>query len=312
MTEFVDQHRKEYGVEPICAELPIAPSTYYEHKRREREPQRCSARSRRDAELGEAIRRVHTDNYGVYGARKVWRQLRREGIGAARCTVERLMRLEGLKGVVRGKKRRTTVSDENAHRPADLVDRRFVASAPNRLWLADITYIPTWSGFVYAAFVIDAYSRFIVGWRVATTLRTDLALDALEQALWARDPKPGSDPDRRLVHHSDAGGQYLSIRYTDRLVETGISPSVGSVGDSYDNALAESVIGLYKTELIHNKGPWRNLDHVEYATLEYIDWFNHRRLLEPNGDIPPAEKEANHYSKQPPTTRELLTQNTLR
>ena len=174
------------------------------------------------------------------------------------------------------------------------------------------TYIPTWSGFVYAAFVIDAYARFIVGWRVATTLRTDLALDALEQALWARNPKPGSDPDRQLVHHSDAGGQYLSIRYTDRLVETGISPSVGSVGDSYDNALAESVIGLYKTELIHNKGPWRNLDHVEYATLEYIDWFNHRRLLEPNGDIPPAEKEANHYSKPRPPTGELLTQNTLR
>ncbi len=203
MTRFVDEHRKEHGVEPICEQLPIAPSTYYEHKHREREPDRCSARSRRDAELVPVIRRVHSENFGVYGARKVWRQLHRQGVTVARCTVERLMRLEGLVGVVRGKKRRTTVSDENAHRPADLVDRRFGAEAPNRLWLADITYVPTWSGFVYAAFVIDAYSRFIVGWRVATTLRADLALDALEQALWARDPKPGE----RLVHHSDAGAQ---------------------------------------------------------------------------------------------------------
>ena len=248
----------------------------------------------------------------MYGARKVWRQLHRQGERVARCTVERLMRQEGLKGVVRGKRQRTTVTDENAARPADLVDRQFTATAPNRLWTADITYIPTWSGFVYAAFVIDAYSRFIVGWRVATTLRADLALDALEQALWARNPKPGTDPNRRLVHHSDAGTQYLSIRYTDRLIETGISPSVGSVGDSYDNALAESVIGLYKTELIRNRGPWRDLDHVEYATLEYIDWFNHRRLLEPIGNIPPAEKEANHYSQPTPTTTEILTQNTLR
>lgn len=308
MTRFVDQHRHAFGVEPICEQLPIALSTYYEHKRRRREPQRCSARSRRDTELREVIRRVHQENFGVYGARKVWRQLHRQGIGVARCTVERLMRLEGLKGVVRGKKRRTTVSDENAHRPADLVDRQFGATAPNRLWLADITYVPTWSGFVYAAFVIDAYSRFIVGWRTTTTLRADLALDALEQALWARDPKPGG----QLVHHSDAGAQYLSIRYTDRLVETGISPSVGSVGDSYDNALAESVIGLYKTELIRNKGPWRNLDQVEYATLEYVDWFNHRRLLEPIGDIPPAEKEANYHHQHPPKRPKQLTKNTLR
>ena len=303
MTAFVDEHRDVYGVEPICAELPIAPSTYYEHKRREREPQRCSARSRRDAELRPVIQRVHKENYGVYGARKMWRQLHRQGVRVARCTVERLMRDLGLCGVVRGKRQRTTVSDDTAHRPADLVDRQFGASAPNRLWVADITYVPTWSGFVYAAFVIDAYSRFIVGWRVATTLAADLALDALEQALWARNPKP-----ERLVHHSDAGTQYLSIRYTDRLVETGISPSVGSVGDSYDNALAESVIGLYKTELIHHRGPWRNLDQVEYATLEYIDWFNHRRLLEPIGDIPPAEKEANHHNP----TGKALTPNTLR
>ena len=305
MTAFVDEHRESFGVEPICEQLPIAPSTYYEHKRRQKDPGRCSVRSRRDTELGKVIRRVWEENYGVYGARKVWRQLHRQGVTVARCTVERLMRSEGLKGVVRGKRQRTTVSDGNAHRPADLVDRRFTATAPNRLWLADITYVPTWSGFVYATFVIDAYSRFIVGWRTATTLRTELALDALEQALWARKP----DPDQ-LIHHSDHGGQYLSIRYTNRLAEADISPSVGSVGDSYDNALAESVIGLYKTELIRNKGPWRDLDHVEYATLEYIDWFNHRRLLEPIGNIPPAEKETNHYSQ--PTPTEILTQNTLR
>ena len=305
---FVDQHRDEFGVEPICAELPIAPSTYYEQKRREREPQRRSARWRRDAELRPLIRRVHEENYGVYGARKVWRQLRRQGTAVARCTVERLMGDLGIQGVVRGKKRRTTtVSDEDAHRPADLVDRQFTATAPDRLWMADITYIPTWSGFVYAAFVIDAYSRFIVGWQTATTLRTDLALDALEQALWARKPAPD-----RLVHHSDHGGQYLSIRYTNRLVEAEIAPSVGSVGDSYDNALAESVIGLYKTELIRNKGPWRNLDHVEYATLEYVDWFNHRRLLEPIGDIPPAEKEANYYLEHAPARQRKLNENALR
>ena len=303
----MDEHRHSYGVEPICEQLPIAPSTYYEHKRRRREPQRCSARSRRDAELREVIRRVWGENFGVYGARKVWRQLHRQGVRVARCTVERLMGDLGIQGVVRGKRQRTTVSDGNAHRPADLVDRQFGTDAPNRLWLADITYVPTWSGFVYAAFVIDAYSRFIVGWRTATTLRTELALDALEQALWARKP----DPDR-LIHHSDHGGQHLSIRYTNRLTEAEISPSVGSVGDSYDNALAESVIGLYKTELIRNKGPWRNLDHVEYATLEYVDWFNHRRLLEPIGDIPPAEKETNYHHQNAPARHTTLNQNALR
>ena len=207
------------------------------------------------------------------------------------------MRLEGLKGVVRGETKRTTIPDEDAARPADLVDRSFEADRPDRLWLSDITYVPTWSGFVYAALVIDAYSRFIVGWRVSNSLRTDLALDALEQALWARRPDT-ADPDQRLVHHSDAGGQYLSIRYTNRLTEAGIEPSVGSVGDSYDNALAESVIGLYKTELIHKRAPWKDLDQVEYATLEYVDWFNHRRLLEPIGDIPPTEKEANYHREQ--------------
>ena len=297
MTSFVDENRADYGVEPICAELPIAPSVYYEHKRREREPDRRSARSRRDAALRTRIRRVWESNFGVYGARKVWRQLQREGVGVARCTVERLMRQEGLKGVVRGEKRRTTIPDEDAARPADLVDRSFEADGPDRLWVADITYVPTWSGFAYVALVIDAYSRFVVGWRVSNSLRTDLALDALEQAIWARRPDT-ADPDRRLVHHSDAGSQYLSIRYTNRLAEAGISPSVGSVGDSYDNALAESVIGLYKTELIRQRGPWKDRDQVEYATLEYVDWFNHRRLLEPIGNIPPAEREANYHRQQ--------------
>ena len=224
------------GSNLFCAELPIAPSTYWEHKRREREPERSSARSRRDSELRVQIRRVWESNFGVYGARKVWCQLQREGVGVARCTVERLMRLEGLKGVVRGETKRTTIADEDAARPADLVDRSFEAEGPDRLWLADITYVRTWSGFAYVAFVIDAYSRFIVGWRVSASLRTDLALDALEQALWAR--RPDTAPDRRLVHHSDAGSQYLSIRYTNRLTQAGIEPSVGSVGDSYDNALA--------------------------------------------------------------------------
>ena len=297
MTTFVDENRADYGVEPICAELPIAPSVYYEHKRREREPERRSARCKRDEELRVRIRRVWETNFGVYGARKVWRQLQREGVGVARCTVERLMRHQGLKGVVRGETKRTTIPDDSAARPADLVDRSFEADGPNRLWLADITYVPTWSGFAYAALVIDAYSRFIVGWRVSGSLRTDLALDALEQAIWARRPDT-ADPDRRLVHHSDAGSQYLSIRYTNRLAEAGISPSVGSVGDSYDNALAESVIGLYKTELIRQRGPWKDRDQVEYATLEYVDWFNHRRLLEPIGHIPPAEREANYHRDQ--------------
>ncbi len=278
----------------------IAPSTYYGHKRREREPERCSARSRRDDALRPLIRRVWELNFGVYGARKVWRQLQREGVVVARCTVERLMRLEGMVGVVRGEKKRTTIPDEDAARPADLVDRSFVADRPDRLWLADLTYVPTWSGFVYAAFVVDAFSRFVVGWRVSSSLRTDLALDALEQALYARRPDT-TDPDRRLVRHSDAGSQYLSIRYTNRLTEAGIEPSVGSVGDSYDNALAETVIGLYKTELIHKRAPWKDLDQVEYATLEYVDWFNHRRLLEPIGHIPPTEKEANHHQQHTPT-----------
>jgi transposase InsO family protein len=291
---FIDAYRDEYGVEPICRVVPIAPSTYYEHKRQHREPDRRSARVRRDDQLRWEIRRVWEENYRVYGARKVWRALNREGIRVARCTVERLMNHMGLQGAIRGKTKRTTIRDDAAARPADLVDRQFSVPAPNQLWVADITYVATWSGFAYVSLVVDAYSRFIVGWRVTSTLRTDLALDALEQALWAR------DLNGPLIHHSDAGGQYLSIRYTERLAEAGIEPSVGSVGDSYDNALAESIIGLYKTELIRIRGPWRGLDDVEYATLEWVDWFNHRRLLEPIGNIPPAEREENYYRQKSP------------
>jgi transposase InsO family protein len=281
--------------------LPIAPSTYYAAKAAP-----PSRRRRRDAELKQEIQRVFTENFGVYGARKVWRQLNREGIGVARCTVERLMGRMGLQGAVRGKTKRTTISDDSGPAPADLVDRDFTATGPNQLWVADLTYVATWSGFVYVAFVVDAYSRFIVGWRASTSLRTDLALDALEQAIWAR-----HGDLEGLVHHSDRGSQYLSIRYTERLAEAGIEPSVGSRGDSYDNALAETMIGLYKTELIRRRGPWKHLDDVEYATLEWVDWFNHRRILEPIGNMPPAEKEANYYRQTSPTEPAGLTQTSL-
>jgi transposase InsO family protein len=292
MVPFLDEHRKAYGVEPICRELPIAPSTYYEHKAREIHPERLPPRVRRDATLREEIGRVWEENRRVYGVRKVWRQLNREGVRVARCTVERLMRAMGLRGVVRGRKHRTTVPDEAAARPADLVERDFTATRPNQLWVADLTYVATWRGFVYVAFVIDAFARRIVGWRVSRSLRTDLALDALEQALYAR-PAEG-----HLVHHSDRGVQYLSIRYTERLAEAGIVPSVGSKGDSYDNALAESVIGLYKAEVIGPGGPWRGGEEVEFATLEWVDWFNNRRLLEPIGYVPPAEFEMMYYRSQ--------------
>jgi transposase InsO family protein len=283
MVAFIDQNRSEHGVEPICAQLPIAPSTYYEFKARQAEPSRLPARTRRDTELCGDIRRVHDANFRVYGARKVWRQLRRERIKVARCTVERLMRRLGLQGVVRGRRCRTTVPDDRADRPSDRVQRRFKASRPNQLWVADFTYVATWSGFVYVAFVIDVFARRIIGWRVATSMRTDLVLDALEQALWSRVDVRG------VVHHSDRGSQYLSIKYSERLTEAGVEPSVGSVGDSYDNALAETIIGLFKTEVIHHRGPWRSVDAVEYATLEWVDWFNNRRLLESIGNVPPAE-----------------------
>jgi transposase InsO family protein len=240
-------------------------------------------------ELSDEIQRVWDDNFQVYGARKVWRQLNREKILVARCTVERLMGVLGLQGAVRGKPCRTTVSDAAADRPADLVNRQFTATRPNQLWVADITFVATWAGFVYVAFVIDVFARRIVGWRVASTMRTNLVLDALEQALWSRTGTEG------LVHHSDRGCQYLSIRYTERLAEVGIESSVGSTGDSYDNALAETINGLYKTEVIRRRGPWRNIDAVEYATLEWVNWFNHRRLLEPIGNVPPAELEQAYY-----------------
>jgi transposase InsO family protein len=285
MVAFIDAHRAEYGVEPICAELPIAPSTYYAHKAWQADPRQLPPRVVRDAALGTAIRRVRDENFQVYGARKVWKQLRREGRPVARCTVERLMRQQGLQGVVRGRRCRTTIPTELADRPLDRVQRQFTASGPNQLWVADLTYVATWVGFVYVAFVIDVFARRIVGWRVTRSLTTALALDALEQALHARQAGEG------LTHHSDRGCQYLSIRYTGRLAEAGIETSVGSVGDSYDNALAETLIGLFKTEVIHPRGPWRTLDAVEYATLEWVDWLNNRRLLESIGHVPPAEYE---------------------
>jgi transposase InsO family protein len=290
MISFIDEHRPVLGVEPICKLLPIAPSTYYDTVAKRTDVDRLSVRARRDVGLKIEIRRVFDANYRVYGVRKVWRQLQREGFEVARCTVARLMRTMGLRGIIRGKPVRTTFSDKAAPCPLDRVNRQFHAPAPNRLWVSDFTYVSTWSGMVYAAFVIDVYARFIVGWRVSRTAHAGFVLDALEQALHDRKPvgKGG------LVHHSDRGSQYLSIKYTERLAEAGIEPSVGSVGDSYDNALAETINGLYKAEVIHRRGPWRSFEAVEFATLEWVDWFNHRRLLEPIGNIPPAEAEANY------------------
>jgi putative transposase len=290
MIAYIHAHKDRYGVEPICRLLPIAPSTYYAAGRRP-----ASARAVRDTKLKSEIARVHTEHFGVYGARKMWRQLHREGICVARCTVERLMGELGLEGVRRGKTRRTTTPDAAAARPADLVERDFSAPRPNQLWVADLTYVATWSGFVYVAFIIDAFSRFLVGWQATRSLRTDLALDALEMAIWRRQAQLDG-----LVHHSDRGSQYLSIRYTERLAEAGAVTSVGSRGDSFDNALAETIIGLYKTELIRCRGPWKGLDDVEYATLEWVDWFNHRRLLEPIGHVPPAEFEVAYWRREAP------------
>jgi len=289
MTAFIDERKDEFGVEPMCQVLPIAPSTYYAAKSRP-----PSAGTLRDQVLAEEIRRVYASNYSVYGAPKVWKQLNREGTPVARCTVERLMRRARLSGAIRGKAWKTTRPDASAARPADLVDRQFAVPSPNRLWVADLTYVRTWSRFVYAALVIDAYSRMILGWQTSTSLRADLALDALEMALWRKQKKDISG----VVHHSDRGVQYLAIRYTERLAEAGAVTSVGSHGDSYDNALAETIIGLYKTEVIRRKGPWKHLEDVEYATLEWVDWFNHRRLFETIGKIPPAEKEELFYSEQ--------------
>jgi putative transposase len=292
MIAFIDDHREVHGVEPICKVLPIAPSTYHAHAAKRGNPEKLSARARRDMALKPQIARVFVENFKVYGVRKVWRQLQRESFDVARCTVERLMRGMGLQGVIRGKPVRTTISDKAAPCPLDHVNRQFHAPRPNALWVSDFTYVSTWTGFVYVAFVIDVYARRIVGWRTSRTAHASFVLDALEQALHDRRPVHRGG----LVHHSDRGSQYLSIKYTERLAEAGIEPSVGSVGDSYDNALAETINGLYKAEVIHRRGPWRTMEAVEFATLEWVDWFNNRRLLEPIGNIPPAEAEERYYA----------------
>ena len=292
MTRFIDDHRATHGVEPICRTLAIAPSTYY--AARVRPP---SARHVRDAAVSVDVARIHKANYAVYGARKLWHALLREGTGIGRDQTGRLMHALGLTGAVRGKTKRTTVASELSPRPADLVDRVFAASEPNRLWVADITYVSTWSGFVYTAFVIDAFSRAIVGWRVSSSLRAELALDALEMAIWSRRTADLGG----LVHHSDRGVQYLAIRYTERLEDEGAVTSVGSRGDSYDNALAETVNGLYKTELIRARGPWRTVDQVELATAGWVAWWNAERLHGACGDIPPAEFEAAYHQRQATT-----------
>lgn len=286
-----------WGVESICTQLtelgvPIAPSTYYEQVSRT-----PSRRQLRDKELSEQIQRVHAANYGVYGARKVWLALNREGIAVARCTVERLMTQHGLTGAIRGRPRRTTIVDAAAARPPDLVSRQFAPPAPNRLWVADLTYVSTWSGFAYVAFVIDAYARRILGWRVAATMATTMVLDSIEQAIWTR-TQEGVLELNEVVHHSDRGSQYTSIRFTERLAGAGIQPSVGAVGSSYDNALAETIIGLYKTELIHPGKPWKTIEDVEMATARWVDWFNNHRIYQHCGDIPPAELESAHYAQR--------------
>lgn len=292
MVSFIDAHRGMHGVEPICGVLPIAPSTYYSHLAKRAGPARQSDRARRDDALRPEILRVFDENYRFYGVRKIWRQLRREGFDVSRCSVARLMKGLGIQGIIRGKPHRTTIPDRSAPRPLDKVNRQFRVPAPNLLWVSDFTYVATWKGFAYVAFVIDAYARKIVGWRVSTSAHAGFVLDALEQAVHDRRPAKGMG----LVHHSDRGSQYLSIRYSERLADAGIEPSVGSVGDSYDNALAETINGLFKAEVIHRRGPWRSFEAVEYATLEWVDWFNNRRLLEPIGNIPPAEAEANFYA----------------
>ncbi len=305
MIAFIDDHRDKHGVEPICEVLPIAPATFYDHLAKRADPSRQSVRSRRDAELRPHIQRVFDANWQVYGVRKIWRQLRREGFDVARCTVARLMKVMGIQGIIRGKPHRTTIPDKKLPCPLDKVNRQFRVPAPNMLWVSDFTYVATWKGFVYVAprhghsdqwrshgSIIDAYARKIVGWRVSTSPHAGFVLDALEQAVHERRPVKGMG----LVHHSDRGSQYLSIKYTERLADAGIEPSVGSVGDSYDNALAETINGLFKAEVIHRRGPWRSFEAVEYATLELVDWFNNRRLLEPIGNIPPAEAKANYYA----------------
>lgn len=310
MIAFIDDHRHVFGVEPICRVLPIAPSTYYWHKARQADPSLRSTRAQRDELLRPEIQRVWDQNLQVYGAEKVWTQLNREGIRIARCTVARLMADLGLRGVVRGRSFKvTTHAADGSERPLDLVDRDFTASRPNELWVSDLTYVRLGRTFCYVAFVIDAFARRIVGWQISRSLRSDLALDALEQAISERlDEDAGS-----LIHHSDRGVQYLSIRYTERLSLAGIEPSVGSRGDSYDNALAETIIGLYKTELIELRGPWNRFEDVELATLEYVWWFNNHRLLTPLGDVPPAEYEEQYRSRHAAqSTGARLNPNSLR
>lgn len=289
---FIDAHREELGIEPICRELVIAPSSYHEHAARLADPGRRPARARRDDEIREAIRRVHENSFGLYGARKVWHQMRREGIKVAKCTVERLMRAMGLAGVRRGKTTVTTISNPKALCPLDKVNREFKVSRPNALWVVDFTYVHTWAGFVYVAFVIDAFARRIVGWKVSTSATASFVLDALEQAIHARRPTA----DDGLIHHSDRGVQYLAMNYTQRLAEANLVPSVGSVGDSYDNALAETINGLYKAEVIWRQRSWPGVSAVEMATLRWVNWFNNHRLFGPIGHIPPAEAEANYYA----------------
>ena len=312
---FIDEHRhdtvggREFGVEPICRVLSehgcqIAPSTYWAARTRP-----ASARVVRDGELIGQIERIHADNYGVYGVRKVWRQLHREGTAVGRCRVERLMRQAGLQGAVRGATTRTTRRDQAASRPEDLVERDFGAARPNQLWVVDFTYVATWFGFVYVAFCVDTFARVITGWRTSRSMSTDLVLDALEMGLWQR--QRAGHSVQGLVHHSDAGSQYTSIRYTERLAEAGARPSIGSVGDSYDNALAESIIGLFKTEVIRRRGPWRGLDDVEIATMEWVDWFNNRRLLEAIGHRPPAEHQATYYTQNQPSETLQMAEHSL-
>jgi putative transposase len=291
---FVDEHRQQHGVEPICRALQIAPSAYWRHAARQRDPAQRSRRAQRDSALAPEVHRVWQCNLQVYGADKVWRQLQREGTAVARCTVERLMRQQDLQGVRRGKRQRTTTPDPKAICPLDLVNRQFKAARPNQLWVADFTYVSTWQGWVYVAFVVDVFSRRIVGWRQSSSMHTEFVLDALEQALYDR--KPGKEGE--LVHHSDRGSQYVSVRYSERLAEADIEPSVGSKGDSYDNALAETINGLYKAEVIHRRGPWQTKQAVELATLEWVAWFNHHRLMAPLGYVPPAEFEANYHRQR--------------
>ena len=283
MITSIDDHRAVYGVEPICRVLPIAPSTYYRHVAERQHPDQRSARAKRDEDLSLAIQRIWAEHFQVYGVRKVWRLLQREGAAVARCTVEQLMRRLGLQGVARGRVVRTTFSDKATPSPLDRVNRQFRADRPDQLWVSDFTYVSTWQGFIYVAFVIDVYARRIVGWRVSRTAHTDFVLDALEQALYDRRPT-----QQALIHHSDRGSQYVSIRYTERLAEAGIEPSVGSVGDSYDNALAETINGLYKAEVIHRRS-WPRMEDVELATLAWVDWYNHRRLLSSIGYRTPAQ-----------------------